>query len=81
MNFEIYSNAGEDKNLDIELDIIKSKPMLSPQTKQVSFNQSSNSITSDFGLETRELNNEPDSASVSNIEQLRHILNYNLNFM
>ena len=81
MNFEIYSNAGEDKNLDIELDIIKSKPMLSPQTKQVSFNQSSNSITSDFGLETRELNNETDSASVSNIEQLRHILNYNLNFM
>ena len=78
MNFEIYSNAGEDKNLDIELDIIKSKPMLSPQTKQVSFNQSSNSITSDFGLETRELNNESGLASVSNIEQLRHILNYYL---
>ena len=77
MNFEIYSNAGQDKNLDIELDIIESKPMFSPQTKQTSFNQSAIYITSDFRLETGGLNNESDLAPVSNIEQLRHVLNLN----
>ena len=77
MNFEIYSNVDKDKNLDTELDIIESKPMLSPQAKQVSFNQSSNSITSDFGFETGGLNYESDLVLVSKIEQLRHVLNLN----